>query len=170
MAEILRKVGLEISILSRIVLTIKRIALLLACAGSAHALTPLPDSSPGFFAGEWSGIGEHGRNCYLTLHADGWGWVLIDAGTGDWLGARMQWRNQKQALTVERIVPLAASPQRRVMPLTKFELRGGFNQSLVLTWQAAVSGCHLQKVEVVARHLERARDAMQSLPENERAR
>ena len=147
-----------------------RIALLLVCVGSAHALTPLPDSSPGFFAGEWSGIGEHGRYCYMTLLADGRGWVLVDAGSGDWLGARMQWRNRRQALEVDKIVPLAASPQRRVMPLQKLELRSGVNQSLALTWGAPAAGCHLQKVDAAARHLERARNAMQSLPADEGAR
>jgi len=151
-------------------LATRRFALLLACAGSARALTPLPDSSPGYFAGEWSGFGEHGSFCYLKLLADGWGWVLVDGGAGDWLGARMQWRNQKQAPKVERIVPLAASPHQRVMPLAKFELHGGFNQSLVLTWYAAASGCHLQKVEAAALHLERARNAIQSLPAGEGVR
>ena len=58
--------------------------------GTAHALTPLPDTSPSFFSGEWAGAGEQGTYCYLNLSADGWGWVLIDGGAGDWLGARMQ--------------------------------------------------------------------------------
>ncbi|MFZ2235366.1 MAG: hypothetical protein WAV67_03200 [Dokdonella sp.] len=39
------------------------------------------------FAAEWAGIGEGGSHCYLKLDPNGQGWVLIDAGTGDLLGA-----------------------------------------------------------------------------------
>jgi hypothetical protein len=73
-----------------------RLLLLLGLLGNANALTPPPDNSTGFFAGEWTGNGEHGAFCYLNLVADGTGLVLIDAGSGDWLGARMQWRNSRQ--------------------------------------------------------------------------
>ena len=135
--------------------------------GTANALTPLPDSSPGFFAGEWAGTGEQGAYCYLNLGADGWGWVLIDGGTGDWLGARMQWRNLQQALQVEKIIPLPASTQRRIMPLAKFVLRSGFNQSLSLTWNAQSSGCQLQKIRTTAAHLNRARSLIEGLSQGE---
>lgn len=130
---------------------------------TAHALTPLPDTSPGFFSGEWAGAGHHGAYCYLNLSADGWGWVLIDGGTGDWLGARMQWRNQQQALQVEKIIPLPASPQLRVLPLDKFVFSSGFNQSLKLTWNDPSGGCHLQKTDTTARHLLGARQTLESL-------
>lgn len=141
------------------------IGLILAFAwlGIAHAVTPLPDSSPGFFAGEWAGSGEDGTYCYLSLSADGWGWVLIDGGSGDWLGARMQWHNRKQALQVEKIIPLPASTQLRVMPLEKFVLSSGFNQSLRLTWNEKSGGCYLQKIETTARHLIRARSTIDGL-------
>lgn len=56
------------------------IALYFAWLGAANALTPPPNNSPGFFAGEWTGIGEHGSYCYLNLSSDGRGWVLIDSG------------------------------------------------------------------------------------------
>ncbi|HAR38102.1 MAG: hypothetical protein A2X56_10570 [Nitrospirae bacterium GWC2_57_13] len=95
------------------------LVILFAWLGTAHALTPLPDSSPVFFAGEWAGTGEQGAYCYLNLSADGWGWVLIDGGAGDWFGARIQWRNRQQSLQVEKIIPLTASTQRRIMPLAK---------------------------------------------------
>lgn len=131
--------------------------------GAAKALTPLPDTSPGFFSGEWAGAGHHGAYCYLNLSADGWGWVLIDGGTGDWLGARMQWRNQQQALHVEQITPLPASPQLRVLPLEKFVLSSGFNQSLKLTWNDPSGGCHLQKTDTAARHLLGARKTLESV-------
>ncbi len=128
-----------------------------AWLGAANALTPRPDSSPGFFAGEWVGTGEQGTSCYLNLSADGWGVVLIDGGTGDWLGARMQWRNQQQSLLLEKVIPLTASTQRRIIPLAKFALRSGFNQSLSLTWDRLPSGCQLQKIGEMEHHLDRAR-------------
>lgn len=61
------------------------LVLLLVWLGSAKALTPLPDNSPGFFSGEWAGTGHQGAYCYMNLSPDGWGWVLIDGGTGDCL-------------------------------------------------------------------------------------
>lgn len=141
------------------------IGLALVCVwlGTAKALTPLPDTSPGFFAGEWAGAGSQGSYCYLNLRVDGSGWVLIDGGTGDWLGARMQWRNQQQSLQVEHIIPLQASAQFRVMPLEKFVLSSGFNQSLTLTWNEPSGGCHLQKIDTTARHLLGARQTLESV-------
>lgn len=138
--------------------------------GSAIALSPPPDNSPSLFAGEWAGTGERGGYCYLNLGADSRGVVLIDGGTGDWLGAQMQWRNRQQTLQVEKVTPLPVSTQRRVMPLETFVLRGGFNQSLSLTWNAQSSGCQLQKIETMARHLDRARNAIEGLLQAENKR
>ena len=143
------------------------LVMLFALLGTANALTPLPDNSPSFFSGEWAGTGEQGTYCYLNLSADGWGWVLIDGGAGDWLGARMQWRNQQQALQVVKIIPLPFSSQRRIMPLAKFVLRSGFNQSLSLTWSAQSSGCQLQKIRTTADHLNRARSLIEGLSQGE---
>ena len=140
-----------------------RIGLLFAWVGTANGLTPLPDNSPEFFSGEWAGNGEHGSYCYLILNANGSGWVLIDGGAGDWLGAGMQWRNRQQTLQVEKFKPLRASPQLRVMPLDKFALSSGFNQSLRLTWSEKSGGCQLQKIEITARHLTRARSVIEGL-------
>ena len=141
------------------------IGLSLVCVwlGFAEALTPLPDTSPGFFSGEWAGNGQQGAYCYLNLSADGWGWVLIDGGTGDWLGARMQWRNQQQSLQVEQVIPLQASAQLRVLPLEKFVLSSGLNQSLKLTWNELSGSCHLQKLDATARHLLGARKTLERL-------
>lgn len=139
--------------------------LLLGSVGSASALTPLPDNSPEFFAGEWVGAGENGSYCYLTLGtaADGvlLGTVLVDGGSGDWLGAQVRWRNQQQRLVVEAITPLPFSAERRIMPMERFELRTGLNQSLSLHWNAHVAGCQLQKLDAMARHLGRARAAFE---------
>jgi hypothetical protein len=90
--------------------------------------------------------------------------VLIDGGSGDWLGARVQWHNGQQALLVDKVVPLAFSAQRRVMPLPALVVHTGLNQSLTLSWGASTVGCHLQKIEATARQLERARKAVQALP------
>lgn len=139
------------------------LVLVVVWLGTAHALTPLPDTSPGFFSGEWAGTAPQGAYCYLNLSADGSGWVLIDGGAGDWLGARLQWRNQQQSLHVEHIIPLQASAQLRVMPLEKFVLSSGFNQSLKLTWNEPSGGCHLQKIDTAARHLLGARQTLESL-------
>jgi hypothetical protein len=147
-----------------------RLTMIFALLGTANALTPLLDSSPGFFAGEWAGTGERGAYCYLNLGADGSGSVLIDSGSGDWLGARIQWRNVKQSLQVEKIIPLPASAQQRILPLANFVLNSGFNQSLSLTWNEQPTGCQLQKIETVAHHLDRARFAINGLPQGESKR
>lgn len=133
-------------------------------------MSPPLDTSPGWFAGEWAGTGEQSAYCYLNLSADGWGWVLIGGGSGDWLGARVQWRNRHQSLQVEKIIPLPFSPQRRIMPLETFVLRSGFNQSLSLTWNARSSGCQLLKIETTEHHLNRARNAIEGLPQGENKR
>jgi hypothetical protein len=145
-----------------------RFVLFFAWLGTAHALTPLPDNSPSFFSGEWSGAGEHGAYCYINLSTNGWGWVLIDSGAGDWLGAKIQWRNLQQALQVEKVFPIPTSHQLRIIPLENFMLSTGFNQYLRLTWSKRTSGCHLQKLETSARHLDRARSAIEGLLHGEK--
>lgn len=137
---------------------------LFASIGSASALTPLPDRSAALFAGEWAGGGERGSYCYVKLDADGQGLVLVDAGTGDWLGARMRWRNQQQNLQVDKIIPFAASTRQRLMPLGKFAFNAGFNQSLSLSWSAQLGACQLQRVDAAARQLARARATIEALP------
>lgn len=141
--------------------------LLFSCLGSVNALTPVPDSSPSFFSGEWAGAGEQGAYCYLNLSADGWGWVLIDGGGGDWLGAQVQWHNSRQSLQVEKIIPLATSSQRRIMPLATFILRSGFNHSLHLTWNKQLTGCEMQKVKTMKNNLNRARNSINGLLQGE---
>ena len=137
---------------------------LFICVETANALTPLPDSSPGFFAGEWSGIGGQGSYCYINMKVDGRGVVLIDSGSGDWLGAQIQWRNRKQAVEVEKITPLPASSQLRIMPLDRFSLSTAFNQSLKLTLNGHSDGCYLQKIDTTANNLARARNVAKKTP------
>jgi hypothetical protein len=144
--------------------------LLAAFLNTANALTPPLDGSPGFFAGEWTGTGREGAYCYLRLGPDGWGWVLVDAGSGDWQGARIRWRNRQQSLEVEKILPLPASAELRVMPLAQFVLTSGFNQSLTLTWTQQHDGCQLQKTATTAAHLLQARKALQGLRQGDATR
>lgn len=149
-----------------------RIGLVLLLAGLATAVAASPpmDNSPGYFAGEWAGTGAQGMYCYLNLGTDGSGWVLVDGGSGDWQGARIQWHNQRQSLQIDKTTPLAFSSQLRVMPLERFAIGGGFNQSLQLTLNGQPGGCHLQKVTTTANHLLRARQAIEGLrpPANKR--
>lgn len=140
-----------------------RMVLLSGWFGSASALTPLPDTSPAAFAGEWAGTGEQASYCYVQLSADGWGQVLVDSGAGDWLGARIQWRNRQHGLQVDKVIPTPVSSQLRIMPLKTMLLRSGFNHSLSLTWNQGLRACQLQRIESAARRLDRARRAVEGL-------
>jgi hypothetical protein len=145
-------------------------ALFLLSAGvaSASAQSPPLDNSRGFFAGEWTGQGEQGSFCYVSLKADGSGVVLIDPGAGDWSGASIQWQNRGQSLQIDKRAPLRASPERRIMPLNDFGLRSEFNRSLSLTWTPK-GECHLLQVEAIADRLTRAREAVRTLPPSDAA-
>ena len=149
-----------------------RIGLVLLLAGleTAVAASPPMDNSPGYFAGEWAGTGAQGLYCYLNLDVGGSGWVLVDGGSGDWQGARIQWHNQRQSLQIDKTAPLAVSTRLRVMPLEQFAIGGAFNQSLQLTLKGQPGACHLQKVRTTANHLLRARQAIEGLrsPANKR--
>lgn len=138
-------------------------AILLMAATGAQALTPLPDGSAAFFAGEWSGTGAQGSYCYLNLSADGSGMVMFDGGSGDWSAARIAWNNQRQSLKVTRIAPLAMLPRLRVMPLEKFQITTEFNQTLHLTWDGKSGGCYLQKLQLGEQHLAAARATVEGL-------
>jgi hypothetical protein len=132
--------------------------------GAASAQSPLPDESARLFAGEWAGIGGQSSYCYLSLTADGRGQVLVDGGAGDWQVARIRWRNSKQSLLVEKIIPAPPSPALRVMPLEELSLHSGFNQSMSLSWNKGTGACQLQRTDTAARQLDRARSTLAQLP------
>lgn len=144
------------------------LCLFFACLGSANALTPLPDTTPAAFVGEWEGSAEQGAYCYLKLNADGRGWVLIDGGTGDWLGAQLIWRNQQQSLLLEKITPLEQSARLRLAPLPKVVVRSGFHPSLTLKWNARQATCQLHIVGSLERRREQARHVIDELQIKER--
>ena len=139
------------------------LAMTLACTASAGAQAPPPDRSAALFAGEWAGIGEEGSHCYLKLDPNGRGWALIDAGSGDLLGAQLRWRNQRQSLKIDKIDPVAASPSLRTMPLSTRSLSSGFNRSLRLDWQASSGSCQMQRTDVSAHQLSQARKVVEEL-------
>jgi hypothetical protein len=137
--------------------------LIFTCVEAANALTPLPDGSSGFFSGEWAGTGAQGMYCFLNMNTDGHGLVMIDNGSGDWLGARITWRNRQQSLEIEKIIPLPMSSQLRIMPLERFTINTEFNQTLKLNWSNHSDACYLQKTGTAANHLNRARKLIDKL-------
>jgi hypothetical protein len=138
------------------------------CVQIANALTPLPDGSPGFFSGEWAGTGAQGAYCYVNMSPEGHGLVLIDNGSGDWLGSRINWRNRQQSLDVEKNSPLPISTQLRIIPLKQFTLSSAFNQSLKLNWNNYSNECNLQKIAKTTNRLGSARNIMSKLPSSKR--
>lgn len=137
------------------------LAIILACIGNVGAQAPPPDQSADLFAGEWAGIGEGGTHCYLKLDVNGRGWVLIDGGAGDLVGAHLRWHNQRQGLQIDQITPIVASPRLRTMPLTQLNLLSGFNRSLKL--EVPSGTCQLQRTNVSAYQLAHARDVVAKL-------
>lgn len=140
-----------------------RCLLLCSWIGTAYAQSPPPDRSPAAYAGEWVGAGELGSYCYVALQPDGWGRVLVDGGSGDWLGARIQWRNLRHTLVVDKVIPSLHSPHLRILPLETLVLRSGFNQSMSLTWNGRSGACQLQRSEKTQAQLARARSASEAL-------
>lgn len=123
---------------------------LLAALGtsSSPALTPPFDTRPGFFAGDWIGTGADDQLCFIRLQPDGNGTVLVSSASGDWLGARIRWRNQRQSLVLIEVSPevslFPAEPARRLMPLSGLTLRSGINQTLQLKPGERSPVCELQ--------------------------
>ena len=110
---------------------------------SSLALTPLPESSLTFFSGEWIGTGADDVFCFMRLGTDGTGTVLVGRASGDWLGAYIRWRNQRQRLELIEAVPLAADPHRRLMPLSGLSLSSGINKTIQLKLNKNAPVCEL---------------------------
>jgi hypothetical protein len=136
------------------------VAALAATCGSAR--TPPFDSSPAFFSGDWIGSGADDLFCYVQLNTDGSGTVLVSGGSGDWLGARIQWRNDRQHIVLVDQSPMAANPQRRLMPLAPFLLRSGINRTLQLLWNESRPFCGLQLGTDVQRRSKEAQTLLET--------
>ena len=136
---------------------------------SSQALTPLPESSSAFFAGDWIGTGSRDVFCFMRLQTDGIGTVLINGASGDWLGASIRWRNQRQRIVLIEAHPLLANPHRRLRPLSQLSLSSGINQTIQLKLDGDLPVCELQlRVDVQQRSdqaamlLDRPADARKS--------
>ncbi|MBK7422092.1 MAG: hypothetical protein IPJ48_02755 [Propionivibrio sp.] len=119
---------------------------------SGHKLQPGPYAafrySSRLFAGDWIGTGADDQLCFIRLQPDGNGTVLVSSASGDWLGARIRWRNQRQSLVLIEVSPevslFPAEPARRLMPLSGLTLRSGINQTLQLKPGERSPVCELQ--------------------------
>lgn len=131
--------------------------LLIALGASASlALTPPLDNRPGFFAGDWIGTGPEDMFCFVRLQTDGNGTVLVRGASGDWLGARIRWRNQQQSVVLVAASPFPVELGRRLLPLIQLDLRSGINQTLQLKSGVRNPVCELQLSNKVLR---RSREA-----------
>lgn len=117
----------------------------LLAAGAAQSLTPPLDSRPAFFAGDWIGTGSRDTLCFLRLQPDGSGTLLVGGASGDWQGARLRWRNQRQTIELLELSPLPADPSRRLMPLAPLTLHSGVNQTIQLMRGERLPLCELQR-------------------------
>lgn len=123
------------------------------CETSGFAQSPLPDESPAFFSGDWIGTGAQDNFCFMRLHPDGIGTVLAMNAAGDWQGARIHWRNRRQALEVVAVQPLAGDPHIRLAPLPRFSLDMGFGTTLHLRLEAGTASCEMQRRAAVERNI-----------------
>jgi hypothetical protein len=126
------------------------------CGTCGFTQSPLPDESPAFFAGDWMGTGAQDNFCFMRLHADGSGTVLAMGASGDWLGARISWRNQRQNIVVVAAQPLPADPRRRLAPLPRFSLNMGFGTTIHLRLEAGTALCEMQRRAAVDRNVSNA--------------
>jgi hypothetical protein len=122
-------------------------------AASVHAQSPPLDNSPAFFAGDWIGTGAQDNFCFMRLRPDGSGTVLAMGAAGDWLGARIRWRNQHQNIVVMAVYPLPGDPRRRLAPLTQLSLSKGFGTTIQLKLNKNNPLCELQRRASVQRNM-----------------
>jgi hypothetical protein len=120
------------------------------------ALTPLPDSSNAFFVGDWIGVGADDNFCFMRLRSDGSGAVLVNGASGDWLGATIRWRNQRQNFALLEFIPMPFEPHRRLMPLKTLVVNSGVNKTIRLQSTDGDLGCELQLRADVLQHAEQA--------------
>ena len=125
-------------------------------ANATHAQSPPLDRSPAFFAGDWVGSGASDTFCFMRLRPDGAGTVLASTASGDWMGASIRWRNDRQSITLLEVKALHADPQQRLMPLSRLSLRFSFSDTIQLHIDKGSPACELQRRASVARRMDEA--------------
>lgn len=125
-------------------------------ANLGHTLTPLPDSKPAFFSGDWVGTGGDDVFCFMRLRTDGTGTVLVSSPSGDWLGANIRWLNQRQSIILVDTAPVTADPHRRLTPLRQLSLSSGINQTIRLKLNEEKPACELQLRVALLRRADKA--------------
>jgi hypothetical protein len=125
-------------------------------ATNGHTQSPPLDGSPAFFSGDWMGTGAQDNFCFMRLGPDGTGTVLAMGASGDWLGARIHWRNERQSIVVTAIHPLPDDPHRRLAPLTQLSLSAGFGATIHLMLDKHSAVCELQRRASVQRDVANA--------------
>ncbi|MGB8694470.1 MAG: hypothetical protein WCD08_13275 [Steroidobacteraceae bacterium] len=138
-------------------------------ASSGFALSPPLDSSPAFFSGDWVGMGANDNFCFMRLRPDGLGTVLISSPSGDWVGARIRWHNQRQSMVVSEVNPLPGDPHRRLLPLSQLTLRVVFGGTFQLVLNTDIPTCELQRRTSVQRRMEEAELLLNSPAEARKA-
>jgi hypothetical protein len=131
------------------------LCVLLGGFGATHgyAQSPPLDGSPAFFSGDWIGTGARDNFCFVRLRPDGIGTVLAMSASGDWLGARIHWRNERQSIVVTAIHPLPDDPHRRLAPMTELSLSTGFGVTMHLKLDKDSPVCELQRRASVQRNV-----------------
>lgn len=139
------------------------------CFQLALALTPLPDTRPAFFAGDWVGTGSNDTACFVRLHEDGRGEIYLQGANGERQGTRIRWRNDRQNLLVLEVQVLPRNPALRLGPFGDFTLRNGVNLTLSLNVGKQIS-CELQPRQSVLERLRDLEGLSQKLEEAERGK
>jgi hypothetical protein len=75
------------------------------------------------------------------------------SASGDWLGARIHWRNERQSIVVTAIHPLPDDPHRRLAPMMELSLSTGFGVTMHLKLDKDSPVCELQRRASVQRNV-----------------
>ncbi|MDZ4084698.1 MAG: hypothetical protein U1E10_17280 [Bdellovibrionales bacterium] len=110
----------------KVTATILAASLISLATPLADALTPKPDTTPEFFAGEWIGLGPSNTFCRLSLDKSGRGALRVRSSTSRVSEIKIEkWVNQSQYLQV-------------LTSTTPIEIRNQSNGTFVLTTSGAV--------------------------------
>jgi hypothetical protein len=108
------------------------------------------------------GVGAGDIFCFMRLRSDGTGTVLVGSASGDWLGASIRWRNQRQSIALIEVNPWTFAPERRLMPLSQLSLSSGVNKTIQLKLKEDSPVCELQLRAGVERRAAQAESLLDS--------